>query len=164
MLALLWERKGERFVTLMRTLGASQKATRETLDVLLEVGLVMKNPGYGHPLRPEYILTEAGFPVGAACFELDLFAKELGSRKLFRSKWSLLVVSSLSQGPMRFSELLASLHPVTDRALIKCLKGLVESKVVERTIEASFPPSVRYSLDPVSQRLAPLVKRLLSLL
>jgi DNA-binding HxlR family transcriptional regulator len=153
MLALLWDRKGERFVTLMRALGASQKATRETLDALLAAGMVMRNPGYGHPLRPEYVLTEAGVRVGEACSALDGLAREIGFRSLFRSKWSLRAVKALSSGPLRFGELRAALAPVTDRALILCLKGLLESQVVERAVESSFPPVARYGLSAQARKL-----------
>ena len=59
-IALLESRRGERFVSLCHELGAHQGAVRDTLDYLMEIGIVIRNPGYGHPLRPEYILTPIG--------------------------------------------------------------------------------------------------------
>ena len=31
-----------------------------SLAHLIDIGLVIRNPGYGHPLRPEYLLTDNG--------------------------------------------------------------------------------------------------------
>src|SRR3954467_4738348 len=59
-LALLAERDGARFVELQRKLGVGRESLRRALDALLELGLVRRNEGYGHPLRPEYLLTRAG--------------------------------------------------------------------------------------------------------
>ena len=51
---------GSRFVPLAAALGMSRDALRQTLDSLMALGLVTPNPGYGHPTRPEYILTDEG--------------------------------------------------------------------------------------------------------
>ncbi|MGH2451320.1 MAG: winged helix-turn-helix transcriptional regulator, partial [Candidatus Limnocylindria bacterium] len=59
-LAELDRSRGSRFVTLSNRLALSRESLRRTLTALIDAGLVMKNPGYGHPLRPEYILTERG--------------------------------------------------------------------------------------------------------
>src|SRR4029450_5423618 len=66
-LAELHRQRGSRFVTLARTLGLSRESLRRTLAALTESGLVGRNPGYGHPLRPEYVLTRAGERIATAC-------------------------------------------------------------------------------------------------
>ena len=45
---------------LLAATGASRTAFGQSLDHLIECGLVERNPGYGHPLRPEFRLTSAG--------------------------------------------------------------------------------------------------------
>jgi len=50
-LAELHRSKGSRFVTLSNRLGLGRESLRRTLSALIDAGLVMKNPGYGHPLR-----------------------------------------------------------------------------------------------------------------
>ncbi|MCP6652244.1 hypothetical protein NL518_29540, partial [Klebsiella pneumoniae] len=56
-LAELQRSRGCKFVTLVHRTGASRKAINDTIAALIRLGLVMHNPGYGHPLRPEYLLT-----------------------------------------------------------------------------------------------------------
>src|SRR5947208_12763974 len=59
-LALLGERGGARFVELQRRLDVGRESLRRALDSLLDAGLARRNEGYGHPLRPEYVLTAKG--------------------------------------------------------------------------------------------------------
>ena len=54
-----------KFVVLQKRLGISRSSLQRTLRALIDAGLVKKNPGYGHPMRPEYLLTERGAKVGA---------------------------------------------------------------------------------------------------
>ncbi len=76
-LAELHRQRGSRFVTLARTLGMSRESLRRTLAALIESGLVGRNPGYGHPLRPEYVLS---MPVVHALSEGPLRFSELRDR------------------------------------------------------------------------------------
>ena len=48
---------GSRFATLTGRLGVTGESLRRTLSYLQDEGLVARNPGYGHPLRAEYVLT-----------------------------------------------------------------------------------------------------------
>jgi DNA-binding HxlR family transcriptional regulator len=159
-LALLWARKGEKFVTLFRTLGASQAAVRGTLDGLIEAGLVAPNPGYGHPMRPEYVLTDAGRELGERC---EALVHALG-RHAAPSKWELPIVRVLADGDFRFNELSAAVPGVTDRALVIALKRLTKAGLVRRWVEDSYPPAVWYGLTAdgryVALPLAALVRSL----
>src|SRR5947207_13068422 len=56
-LAELRRERGSRFVTLANRIGVTRDSLRRTLSALIDDGLVERNPGYGHPLRPEYVLT-----------------------------------------------------------------------------------------------------------
>ena len=61
-LAEIGRTRGTRFATLTGRLGVTGESLRRTLAYLQEEGLVERNPGYGHPLRPEYLLTRARTP------------------------------------------------------------------------------------------------------
>ena len=53
-LAEIGRTRGSRFATLTGRLGVTGESLRRTLAYLQEKGLVERNEGYGHPLRPEY--------------------------------------------------------------------------------------------------------------
>ncbi len=146
-LQLLWQHKGAKYITLVKTLGASPGAVRSTLRDLIKREWVMKNPGYGHPMRPEYILTSKGADVANRCNSLLHGLENAGLEEMHRSKWAVTVLHCLSEGPLRFSELKAAIPAVTDRSLVLCLKVLCKSGAVVRKVEDTFPPSVSYSLS-----------------
>ncbi|MGH2921372.1 MAG: winged helix-turn-helix transcriptional regulator [Gaiellaceae bacterium] len=159
-LAELHRQRGSRFVTLAGTLGLSRESLRQTLAALIAGRLVRRNPGYGHPLRPEYVLTEQGQHVAAACGPL---LQALHRRKLedvCLKKWSMPVVSALAGEPRRFSELREELTGISPRALTLALKDLEAAGLVERRVTDDYPPATVYSLTrrarPLSDLLEPL--------
>ena len=141
-LAELLRQKGSRFAALVGTLGVGRESLRRTLDSLLELGLVARNPGYGHPLRPEYVLTSRGEPVARRCERL--LAALDGHEDVVLRKWSAPVLAALSE-PSRFSELRERLPGVTGRSLALALKELESAGLVERQVdERARPPAVVY--------------------
>ncbi len=159
-MAMLFDRKGEKFVTLWRSLGASQSGIRAALDATIARGWVERNPGYGHPMRPEYILTKRGAAAGEACSQVIGRLSEEGVKWKALSKWSMTALHTLRLGPYRFNELAATVEGATDRALVMCLKPLVAHGLVLRTVEDTYPPSVAYSLTPSGQPLVIPIDRL----
>lgn len=149
-MAMLYDRQGEKFVSLWRGLGASQGGIRNALDIVIERGWVERNPGYGHPMRPEYILTKSGMDVGKSCSKTMSALEGVSWRSL--SKWSMPIVLLLTNGPYRFKELSDLAEGVTERALVMCLKPLVAQGIVHRDVADTFPPSVTYSLTPVGEQ------------
>ena len=149
-LAELERQRGSRFVTLTRTLRIPRDSLRRTLESLVEMGLVGRNPGYGHPLRPEYVLTEAGRPVARRCARLVALLD--GHRDVALRKWSLPVLVALVR-PSRFSELRMELPGITARALAIALKDLEAAGLVERRVEAAYPPTAVYATTPGGRRL-----------
>lgn len=160
-LAELKRNDGSKFVTLSRRLGASPVAVRQSLDHLMALGLAQPNPGYGHPLRPEYILTESGEAIGPATVTLDRAITRLDLRESALLRWSMPTLFVVGNSPRaRFSEIGEALGPVTDRALAQTLKKLQAESVVKRSVEESFPPAPRYSVD---RRGVPLLEPLFEL-
>ncbi len=163
-LAMLHRRKGAKFVTLHKKLGASAGSMRTTIDELSSRGLVMKNPGYGHPMRPEYVLTEPGALIGACCDELLAALDSIEARALALSKWSMPAVFALKAGTLRFSQVRDGCPGVTDRALTQTLKRLAAGGLVVREVSDAYPPSVNYSLTETGQTLLPLLEPLARLI
>jgi len=149
-LAELRRTHGTRFVVLGRSLGVGRASLRRTLDALIELGLVARNPGYGHPLRPEYVLTPRGDEVAARCARLlGLLDGDAG---VALKKWSLPVLVALSR-PSRFSQLREALPGVSARALALALKDLEAARLVRRDVQDTYPPSTMYAATRRADRL-----------
>jgi DNA-binding HxlR family transcriptional regulator len=164
-LAELDRTRGSRFVTLANRVGVGRESLRRTLSALIEGGLVMRNPGYGHPLRPEYVLTPRGLRVAPVCGDLLAGLRELGVEGAALKKWSLPVVLSLGgPGRRRFSALQERLRDITARALALALKDLTAAGLVDRAVTDGYPPASVYSLTRAGARLLPVLRRLESAL
>jgi DNA-binding HxlR family transcriptional regulator len=159
-LAELHRQRGSRFVTLARTLGLNRESLRQTLGALIDGGLVARNPGYGHPLRPEYVLTERGRSVGQASHPLMNALRKRELEEVGLKKWSLPVVHALGGGARRFSELRDDLSGISPRALTLALKDLEAAELVERRVTNDYPPATTYRLTRRGRPLIPLLGRL----
>jgi DNA-binding HxlR family transcriptional regulator len=158
-LAELHRQRGSRFVALTRTLGMSRESLRRTLAALIDGGLVGRNPGYGHPLRPEYVLTSSGERIAAACRPVVERLRTGGLEDVALKKWSMPVVFALGEGPMRFSELREALEGISPRALTLALKDLEAAGLVDRRVTDDYPPSTVYRLTRTGRPLAILLRQ-----
>jgi DNA-binding HxlR family transcriptional regulator len=147
-LAEIERTKGSRFATLTGRLGVSGESLRRTLAWLIEAGLVARNPGHGHPLRPEYVFTGRGARLGPGA--AGLIEALHGYEDVALKKWSLPVLAELNE-PRRFSGLRAALPDATPRALTLALKELRAAKLVTRTVLDDYPPSVVYETTPAGR-------------
>jgi len=68
-------------------------------------------------------------------------------------KWSVLVVSRLGDGPLRFSELRRSIGGISQRMLTLTLRGLERDGLITRTVYAEIPPRVDYELTKLGRSL-----------
>ncbi len=124
--------------------GASRNAFAQSMDHLIELGLVERNPGYGHPLRPEFRLTKIGSTVAAIAARINDISTE-EDRLLLRRSWTLPVLISL-RTPRHFSDIKRHLPTITDRALSQSLKSMETRSWVCRNVDgAARPPRSIYS-------------------
>lgn len=68
-------------------------------------------------------------------------------------KWTVLVVSILGRGPMRFNELKRTIEGISQRMLTLTLRALERDGLVTRTVFPSVPPRVEYELTALGQSL-----------
>src|SRR5947207_11319086 len=68
-------------------------------------------------------------------------------------KWTVLVVSTLGDGPKRFNELRRALGSISQRMLTLTLRGLERDGLVTRTIFPTIPPRVEYELTKLGHSL-----------
>lgn len=154
-IACLHAERGAKFVTLVNRLGASRDTVSFTLKHLISTGIVMKNPGYGHPMRPEYILTGAGERLGGSCVALVAAIDSMDIGSVAFKKWPMPVMAAIGRGADRFSNLLGHLQGVTPRALTGALRDLDRIDVVERMVIDTWPPYPHYALADAGELLMP---------
>jgi len=122
-LALLHDLNGARFVVLKHRLGISGESLRLCLADLMACGWVQRNEGYGHPLRPEYLLTAQSRSLAQQCSRFQRAVGRLAVAETVYRKWSVPSLLAIDAGISRFNALRDELA-VTPRALTQALDRL----------------------------------------
>ena len=68
-------------------------------------------------------------------------------------KWSILVIMTLGEGPVRFNELRRRIGGISQRMLTFTVRGLERDGFVSRTVYPTIPPRVDYELTEMGQEL-----------
>ncbi|MET9482115.1 helix-turn-helix domain-containing protein [Streptomyces sp. NPDC006638] len=72
---------------------------------------------------------------------------------LVGDKWSVLIIGTLADSPVRYSDLARDIPGISQRMLTLTLKQLQRSGLVGRTAYAEVPPRVEYSLTALGTSL-----------
>lgn len=129
---------------LLAAMGAGRTAFAQSMNHLITIGLIERNPGHGHPLRPEFRLTQMGISAAKLAGQISRVSND-EDQDLLRRSWTLPVLASLHT-PRHFIEIKRDLSSITDRALSQSLKSMEARRWVCRQIdEVSRPPRARYS-------------------
>lgn len=123
---------------LIAATGAGRAAFVQSLTHLIDLGLVERNPGHGHPLRPEFRLTTQGKPVAEAASRINKLTP-FGEHDLLRRTWTVPVLASLSR-PKHFGEVRADLGAITDRALAQSLQRIEAHDWISRRVNIHHRP------------------------
>lgn len=75
-------------------------------------------------------------------------------------KWSVLVISTLGHESLRYSDLQASVHGISQRMLTVTLKALERDGLLTRTAYPEVPPRVEYELTDLGRSLLDVVMTL----
>ncbi len=68
-------------------------------------------------------------------------------------KWTVLVVTTLGKGPMRFSELRHAIGGISQKMLTTTLRSLERDGFATRTVFPTIPPRVDYELTDLGREL-----------
>ena len=75
-------------------------------------------------------------------------------------KWTVLIVGALEEKTKRFGELRREVGGVSQKMLTQTLRGLERDGVVVRTVYASVPPKVEYSLTELGRTLVRILEEI----
>lgn len=145
-LAYMAESGGARFVVLANRLKAPRDSLTRALAEAQATGWIMRNPGHGHPLRPEYVLTSVGQDVAAVAIILRDWMRMRDLAHADLTRWGLPILRLLSDGPSRFNALGRALAPASPRALTIALDAVVALGLVTRQVLDTRPPATCYQL------------------
>ena len=84
------------------------------------------------------------------------FAVDCPSRVLLdqiADKWSMMILTVLDGGPLRFNAIRRRLEGVTQKSLTQCLRRLERNGLIERRVIASSPVAVEYQITPLGRTL-----------
>lgn len=84
------------------------------------------------------------------------FSANCPSRSLFdqiADKWSMMVLTVLDAGPMRFNGIRRHLEGVTQKALTQCLRRLERNGLISRRVIMASPIGVEYAITPLGRSL-----------
>ncbi len=84
------------------------------------------------------------------------FDESCPSRLLFDNiadKWSMMVISVLDAGPMRFNGIKRHIGGVTQKALTQCLRRLERNGLISRRVIMGSPIGVEYAITPLGRSL-----------
>jgi DNA-binding HxlR family transcriptional regulator len=146
LLADLAAHKGARFVELVSRLGVPRDSLARTLEAARTAGWVIPNPGHGHPLRPEYVLTQAGDRIAACADSLLAVQLQIGVTPARLTRWGLPLIHAIDAGHQRFNALARMLAPASPRALSQGLRALTGQDLVRRDLIDGYPPASAYHL------------------
>ena len=128
---------------LLAATGANRTAFGQSLNHLIQLGIIERNPGYGHPLRPEFRLTKQGETAARLASRIHAASGEADTQ-LLRRAWTVPILSQMA-GPNNFGAFKRQLPMITDRALSQSLKLLETHEWVARDVDvAARPPKPIY--------------------
>ncbi|HYC94159.1 MAG TPA: helix-turn-helix domain-containing protein [Sphingomicrobium sp.] len=86
-------------------------------------------------------------PTNPVCRTISTLLARIGD------KWTVLVVTTLGEGPRRFNELRREIPSVSQRMLTLTLRNLERDGLVSRTVTPTIPPRVDYELTELGKSL-----------
>ncbi|SKA23510.1 winged helix-turn-helix transcriptional regulator [Consotaella salsifontis] len=84
------------------------------------------------------------------------FAVDCPSRVLIdqiADKWTMMVLTVLDDGPLRFNEIKRRLEGVSQKALTQCLRRLERNGLLSRRVIPVSPVAVEYEITPLGRGL-----------
>ena len=86
----------------------------------------------------------------------NVFNAACGTRSvldLLANKWTILIISALADGSLRYGQLRRTLDGITPKMLAQTLHQLERDGLITRVVHPTNPPTVEYSLSEIGAKL-----------
>ena len=80
--------------------------------------------------------------------------------EIIGGKWAMPIIYILSKGTLRFKEIEKSIEGINTRMLVKELKNMEANGIITRSVFATVPPTVEYTLTKKGHKLIPSITAL----
>ncbi|MFL9949609.1 helix-turn-helix domain-containing protein [Paraburkholderia agricolaris] len=93
---------------------------------------------------------------GMACEVDEVFFADCAARSFFdqvANKWSVMILTLLTEKPTRFNEIKRRLEGITHKALTQALRRLERNGLIARKVLATSPVAVEYSITELGRTL-----------
>ncbi|EJU10812.1 transcriptional regulator [Sphingomonas sp. LH128] len=104
----------------------------------------------------EGTFTAPGYLEGTACLAPNVYAADCPTRQLLdriADKWSVLILTTLGAGDMRFNGLKRHIDGISQKMLSQTLRSLERDGLVRRDVVPTVPVSVSYAVTPLGREL-----------
>jgi DNA-binding HxlR family transcriptional regulator len=104
----------------------------------------------------EGTLIAPGYPEETTCLAPNVYAAECPTRQLLdriADKWSVLILTTLGEGEMRFNGLKRRIGGISQKMLSQALRSLERDGLVLRRVVPTVPVSVSYAITPLGSEL-----------
>ncbi|MCE7999428.1 MAG: transcriptional regulator [Rhodobiaceae bacterium] len=135
-LSLLQSGTPGRQAPLLAATKASRSSFASSMEHLVQLGLLERNPGHGHPLRPEFRLTPSGKRAAVIAGRVMENVLDEDAFVVIRRSWAVPILA-VTDVPARFSHIKSELGGISDRALSQSLFVLEERAWLKREIDVS---------------------------
>lgn len=100
--------------------------------------------------------TETGLNLSGDARRGDIYARNCPTRMLLdriADKWTVLLLTTLNTGPLRFNALKRRVEGVSQKMLSQTLRQMERDGLVTRTVEIQVSVSVTYAVTPLGRTL-----------
>ncbi|GIJ27269.1 HxlR family transcriptional regulator [Micromonospora qiuiae] len=97
------------------------------------------------------VTTLSGDPAQDDIMRAGTLAREIFSD--VANKWALLIIETLGEGTLRFSELRDALEGISHKMLTQNLRMMERNGLVKRAVHPTVPPRVEYTLTEPGREL-----------
>ncbi|WP_230199500.1 winged helix-turn-helix transcriptional regulator [Bacillus testis] len=84
-----------------------------------------------------------------------------GTIEFIGKRWMGIIIYHLLKGPMRYHELLANIHGISDRLLTERLREMEQQGLVVKKTSLSSPRKVEYELTPKGKELEEVIEAII---
>lgn len=143
-----------RQAALLTATGAGRTALAASLAHLAVMKMIERNPGHGHPLRPEFRLTTEGETAASIAVRIMGLVGGPLDAALLRRTWTVPILA-VTDRPRYFSEIRYDLREVSDRSLSGSLRQLEDRAWLRRRVDiAGRPPRPTYEATDLGAKLS----------